>query len=136
MSDTRAIAVWEFGSIAFGINAADAIAKGSPIDSLLTGTTHPGKYVVLVAGDTASVDVARDIVRDLGVESIDHRFLPDPDARVVGAVLTDQDMHFSGEQSDIHIFEMKIREVLADIPQFDERPPVDHSRPSNAAVDV
>ena len=89
MSDAPAIAVWEFDSIAIGINAADAIAKGSPVASLLTGTTHPGKYVVLVGGDTASVDVARDIVRDQKADVADHRFLPDPDRQVTSAVLSD-----------------------------------------------
>jgi bacterial microcompartment shell protein len=81
-----AVAVWEFASIVDGVRCADAIAKGSPIDALLTGTTHPGKYVVLVAGDTASVAVALDIVTDTGVAPIDARFLPDIAERVADAV--------------------------------------------------
>lgn len=92
MSDrTRspAVAIWEFGSIVDGVHAADAIAKGAPVDSLLTGTTHPGKYVVLVAGDTASVEVAIGIVTDLGVDSIDSRFLPDIASAVADMVTSD-----------------------------------------------
>lgn len=89
MSDTPAIAIWEFESIVDGIHAADAIAKGSPVAALLTGTTHPGKYVVLVGGDTASVDVARDIVSDGGRPVTDHRFLPDVHETVAAAVLSD-----------------------------------------------
>ena len=80
MSDqaiASAVGVWEFGSIVDGIHAADAIAKGSPIASFFTGTTHPGRYVILVGGDTASVDVARDIVEDLDLVCLDTRFLPD-----------------------------------------------------------
>lgn len=84
-----AIAVWEFGSIVDGIHAADAIAKGSPVSSLLTGTTHPGKYVVLVAGDTASVEVAIAIVTDTGADVADTRFLPDVDPTVADAILSD-----------------------------------------------
>lgn len=69
-----------------GIHAADAIAKASPVSRLLTGTTHPGKYVVLTAGDTASVEVALDAVSDLDLTLDDVRFLPDVDPRVVAAL--------------------------------------------------
>ncbi len=90
MSEQRspAIAIWEFVSIVEGVNAADAIAKGSPIDLLYTGTTHPGKYVVLVAGDTASVDVATNIVSGIEVDLIDHVFLPDVASTVVDAMVS------------------------------------------------
>lgn len=83
--DAPAIALWEFASIVDGIHAADAIAKASPVQRLLTGTTHPGKYVVLAGGDTASVAVAVDTVRDLGVPVSDIRFLPDVASAVVAA---------------------------------------------------
>lgn len=90
MSDQRspAIALWEFASIAQGVNGADAIAKGAPIDLLYTGTTHPGKYVVLAAGDTASVDVALSIVSSLEANLIDSVFLPDVHRSVVDAMVS------------------------------------------------
>lgn len=90
MSDQRspAIALWEFASIVEGVNAADAIAKGAPIALLFTGTTHPGKYVVLVAGDTASVEVATIIVADLSVQLIDDVFLADIDPSVADAMVS------------------------------------------------
>lgn len=90
MSEHRspAVALWEFVSIVEGVNAADAIAKGSPIDVLYTGTTHPGKYVVLVAGDTASVEVATEIVEDLETDLIDSVFLPDIAPTVADAIVT------------------------------------------------
>ena len=90
-SRSPAIAIWEFPSIVDGVHGADAIAKGAPVVSLLTGTTHPGKYVVLVAGDTASVEVAAEIVVTLDVEILDHRLLPDV-ARVVADAVTDPDI--------------------------------------------
>ncbi len=90
MSEQRspAIALWEFASIVEGVNAADAIAKGAPIDLLYTGTTHPGKYVVLAAGDTASVEVATIIVSDLEVDLIDVVFLPDVHSTVTDAMVS------------------------------------------------
>ena len=81
-----AVGVWEFDSIVDGIHAADAIAKGSPIATFFTGTTHPGRYVILVGGDTASVVVARDIVEDLDLVCLDTCFLPDIAAEVLAVV--------------------------------------------------
>jgi microcompartment protein CcmL/EutN len=90
LSDSRspAVALWEFASIVEGVNAADAIAKSAPIDLLYTGTTHPGKYLVLVAGDTASVEVATFIVADLRVGLIDLVFLPDIHPTVAEAMVS------------------------------------------------
>ena len=90
MSEQRspAIALWEFSSIVEGVNAADAIAKSAPIDLLYTGTTHPGKYLVLVAGDTASVEVATIIVADLRVVIIDLVFLPDVHPTVADTIVS------------------------------------------------
>ena len=92
------MAVWEFTSIVDGVHAADEIAKGSPVETLLSGTTHPGKYVVLVAGDTASVEVALGIVDDMGVGVIDARFLPDIAESVADAVTSeDTSAHAAAE---------------------------------------
>jgi microcompartment protein CcmL/EutN len=92
LSDTPrspAIAIWEFVSIVDGVHGADAIAKGAPVTSLLTGTTHPGKYVVLVAGDTASVEVAAEIIVAMDIEPLDHRILPDVARAVADAIIDD-----------------------------------------------
>ncbi len=107
MSDTArspAVALWEFASIVEGILCADAIAKGTPINTLLTGTTHPGKYVVLVAGDTASVEVAGDIVVGTGIRPIDTRFLPDVAPEVAEAV-TSRDVNASTRGESVGIVE-------------------------------
>jgi len=53
--------MWEFSSVPSGVACADAIAKGAPVARLVTGTAQPGKYLVVVTGDPASVEVANDI---------------------------------------------------------------------------
>jgi microcompartment protein CcmL/EutN len=53
-----AIGLLEFDSIVAGIVAGDAMAKSSPVSALYAGTVHPGRYLVLVGGDTAAVEVA------------------------------------------------------------------------------
>ena len=94
-----AIALLEFDSISAGIVAGDAMVKTSPIGAIHTGTVHPGKYLVLANGDTASVEIALATGRDVGGSNVtDWVFLPDihPDVTaaivggVVGASLTEE----------------------------------------------
>jgi microcompartment protein CcmL/EutN len=51
-----ALALLEFDSIAVGVSAGDAMVKRAPVEVTYAGTVHPGKYLVLVGGDTASVE--------------------------------------------------------------------------------
>jgi microcompartment protein CcmL/EutN len=91
LSDTQrppALGIWEFSSVPAGIECADAIIKGAPVDTISTGTTHPGKYVVLVTGDTASVEISGDIASERVRPSlIDSVFLPDIATAVAEALL-------------------------------------------------
>ena len=43
-------------SIAIGVRAGDAMVKRAPVEVTYAGTVHPGKYLVLVGGDVASVE--------------------------------------------------------------------------------
>lgn len=82
-----AIAMVEFASIAVGITSGDAMVKASPLGSIYAGTVHPGKYLVLVSGDTASVDEALGVGLDVGGSSVlDSIFLPDIHPAVTGAI--------------------------------------------------
>ena len=88
-SDDRfdpAIGLLEFDSIVAGIVAGDAMAKSSPVSALYAGTVHPGRYLVLVGGDTAAVEVALEAG---GTESVlDSLFLPDVHPGVLAAITT------------------------------------------------
>lgn len=87
MSDP-AIALLEFDSISAGIVAGDAMVKASPIGSIYAGTVHPGNYLVLVSGDTASVEVALATGSDSGGDHLtDSVFLPDIHPEVTAAIV-------------------------------------------------
>jgi microcompartment protein CcmL/EutN len=89
LSDGRdpAIALLEFGSISAGIVAGDAMVKASPVGSMYAGTVHPGRYLVFVSGDTASVEVAIEAGRDAATtDLVDLVFLPDIHESVVAAI--------------------------------------------------
>lgn len=83
-----AIALVEFDSISAGIVAGDAMVKASPIGAIYAGTVHPGKYLVLVSGDTASVEIALAIGTDTGMGHVsDSVFLPDVHPDVTSAIV-------------------------------------------------
>jgi microcompartment protein CcmL/EutN len=72
-----AIALLEFDSIAIGVRAGDAMVKRAPVEVTYAGTVHPGKYLVLVGGDVASVEEAYAAGLDAGREAlVDQVFLP------------------------------------------------------------
>jgi microcompartment protein CcmL/EutN len=82
-----AVALLEFDSVAAGIVAGDAMIKRAPLGDLIVGTVQPGHYLVLVAGDVASVQEA--IAAGLEVSGhalLDRVFLPDVHADVVAAI--------------------------------------------------
>lgn len=99
MSDP-AIALLEFESISVGIVAGDAMVKTAPLGSIYAGTVHPGKYMVLVGGDTASVEEARDRGIEVGADSLtDLVFLPDVHRSVIAAVVGDESRAPVGDEA-------------------------------------
>ena len=86
-SDPVALALIEFGSIAAGMHAGDAMAKKAPIDRLVAGTVQPGKYLVLISGTVADVEESLGAGRAAGSSQvIDYVLLPQVHPAVVEAV--------------------------------------------------
>jgi len=56
--DVPILGVLEFNSIAVGIKAMDEMAKAAPVKIIEAKTVCPGKYVVIITGDVASVDAS------------------------------------------------------------------------------
>ena len=82
-----ALGLIELDSIAIGIFAGDAMVKRAPVEPTYVGTVHPGKYLVLVAGDVASVEEAMAAGTDLAADHLlDRIFLPDADQKVHSAL--------------------------------------------------
>lgn len=82
-----ALAIVEFDSIAVGIEAGDAMVKRAPLGVIRSGTVQPGKYIVLIAGDVASVEESLAAGVTLGGDTVvDTVFLPDIHPEVVAAL--------------------------------------------------
>ena len=82
-----ALALVEFSSIAAGIQAADAMVKRAPIDTIRAGTVQPGKYLVLIGGLTADVEESLAAGREVGAAAVlDFVYLPRVHPEVVEAI--------------------------------------------------
>lgn len=82
-----ALALLEFDSIAAGIVAADVMAKKAPLDRLVTGTVQPGRLLVLLAGEVASVEACLAVGRTAGSGALmDEVYLPGVHGQVVAAL--------------------------------------------------
>lgn len=87
MTLDAAIALLEFGSIAAGIEAGDAMVKRAALDVIRTGTVQPGRYLVLVGGRVAEVEEALDAALMVAAAHlVDRLFLPDPHPQLVAAL--------------------------------------------------
>jgi microcompartment protein CcmL/EutN len=82
-----ALALLEFGSIATGIRAGDAMIKRGPVAEIVAGTVHSGKYLVLVVGEVGPVEEAVAAgVEAGGPELLDRVLLSDVHPAVAAAV--------------------------------------------------
>ncbi len=72
-----ALSMLEFGSIARGMLAADAMVKRSEVDLIHAGTVQPGRYLVLIGGIVAEVKEALKAGRETGGDDLcDEVWLP------------------------------------------------------------
>jgi microcompartment protein CcmL/EutN len=82
-----ALALVEFSSIAAGIQAADAMVKRAPIDTIRAGTVHNGKYLVLIGGQVADVEESLAAGRQVGgAQVLDFVLLPQVHPEVVDTI--------------------------------------------------
>jgi len=75
LSDPEALALIEFGSIAVGTRAVDALIKRAPVKLERVGTLQPGKLAVLFSGDVASVDESFEEALRVAATSVDDQMM-------------------------------------------------------------
>ena len=71
----QAIGLLELSSIAKGMEAADAMLKASQVDLLEARPICPGKFMVLVCGDVASVQSAVETGKTIGAHTVVDDFM-------------------------------------------------------------
>ncbi|WP_142414325.1 BMC domain-containing protein [Hathewaya massiliensis] len=71
----RALGIVELNSIAKGIELTDIILKSSEIEILYSKHTCPGKYMIIITGDVASIEEAIDNAMPKGEKNIIGSFI-------------------------------------------------------------
>ena len=81
------IGVLEFSSMADGFYTLDAVVKEAPVSILKAEAINPGKYLIIITGDVASVEASMAIGVSSGGENIvDHAILKNLDDKVLPAI--------------------------------------------------
>ena len=82
------LGVLEFNSIAVGIKAMDEMVKAAPVTIIEARTICPGKYVIIISGDVASVDASITAGKAAGEGyMLDELFIPNLHRYVIPAIL-------------------------------------------------
>jgi microcompartment protein CcmL/EutN len=83
----NAIGLVEFTSIAQGIDGCDIMLKTANVELLVAKTVCPGKYIVLVAGDTSAVQQSVGAGVELGAETVVDQFvIPNVHSTIIPAI--------------------------------------------------
>jgi microcompartment protein CcmL/EutN len=83
----NAIGLVEFTSIAQGIDGCDTMLKTANVELLVAKTVCPGKYIVLVAGDTSAVQQSVGAGAELGAETVVDQFvIPNVHSTIIPAI--------------------------------------------------
>lgn len=99
----KAIALVELNSIARGIGVADAMMKAANVNLILSNPVCPGKYLVLVSGDTAAVHSAMNAAQILGGQYIvDDLIISNIEQEVIEAINRSTEL---GEVNSIGVME-------------------------------
>lgn len=83
----KAIGMIELSSIARGIAASDDMVKAAQVELLRSSTVCPGKYMVIIGGDTGAVKAAMEAGKAKGAEYVvDSLLIPSVHEQVFPAI--------------------------------------------------
>ncbi len=116
VSDSAALGLVEFNSVAIGILAADEMLKAAPVELVEATPVCSGKYVVIVKGDVASVDASVARGESTGADSVvDTLFLPNPHPGIFPALTGTSDVEHIDALGVIETFSVASTVVSADM---------------------
>jgi len=87
MESGNAVGIIELASIYKGFQVQDEVLKSANVEKLIARTICSGKYLMIVRGDTANVDVAIQVAKEVGGFSVvNATAIPNIDPRVFPAI--------------------------------------------------
>ncbi|WP_027723003.1 BMC domain-containing protein [Maridesulfovibrio zosterae] len=66
----RTIGCVELNSVALGMHTADEMLKAAQVELVMARPTCPGRYIVVVTGDTGSVNSSVEVGREIGADMV------------------------------------------------------------------
>ena len=86
--DVPVLGVLEFNSIAVGIRVMDEMVKAAPVRIVDAKTICPGKFLIIITGDVASVDASLTAGKEAGEGYlIDELFIPHLHEYIIPAIV-------------------------------------------------
>ncbi|TFG64448.1 MAG: BMC domain-containing protein [Spirochaetales bacterium] len=87
MTEFEVLGAQEYCNTARGLRALDAMAKAAPVSIVSVYTVNPGKYVIFITGDVASVEASVKAGKlSAGEDLVDELLLPNPHPLLVSAL--------------------------------------------------
>ena len=87
MDSQNAVGIIELASIYKGFQVQDEVLKSANVEKLIARTICSGKYLMIVRGDAANVDIAVNVAREVGGFSVvNATAIPNIDPRVLPAI--------------------------------------------------
>lgn len=84
---TNAVGMIELNSIARGIEVCDFMIKAAQVKVLRSSTVCPGKYIVVIGGETGAVDASmNEGLSRSGANAVDTLYIPNINKQVMPAI--------------------------------------------------
>lgn len=116
ISSRLAIGMVELNSIARGIETCDFMVKAATVELLRSSTVCPGKYLVLIAGDTGEVKASMEVgVKHGGECVVDTLIIPNIHADVIRAISMTTQIENPGAVGILEYYSVASAIVGADI---------------------
>lgn len=112
----RAIGMVELHSIARGIETCDYMVKAAQVELLRASTICPGKYIVIIAGETGDVTSAMDEGKKRGGEYIVNTLLiPNINTQLIPAISMTNQVTVRGAVGVLEFYSVAAAITAADI---------------------
>lgn len=111
-----AIGMIELSSIARGIETCDYMVKAAQVELLRASTVCPGKYIVIVAGDTGDVRAAMTEGRKRAAQYlVDELTIPNASAQLIPAISMTNQVETHGAVGVLEFFSIASAITAADV---------------------
>ena len=111
-----AIGMIELSSIARGIDTCDYMVKAAQVDLLRASTVCPGKYIIIVAGDTGDVRASMAEGRKRGAQFVvDELMIPNIHEQLIPAISMTNQVETRGAVGVLEFYSIASAITAADV---------------------